>query len=137
VGYALIFYGINLVYTSFGQSRATILFMGSSLFLVGLLLFLLNNFSFADPGEIIFPSILFIVGINFLMLFLDNPDRRKYLAVSVTSIISGIIVTAILGSVTIKSFYKTALDISAKYWPVLLVAVVLLFIIHREGKKSL
>ncbi len=137
VGYALIFYGISLVYTSFGQNRAGVLFTGSLLFLVGFLLYLLNNFNFANKKDIIFPSVLFILGINFLMLFFDDPAKKNFLAISAALVLSAIIVTIVLGSITFQSFLSTISDIAVKYWPVLLVSVLLLIIIHRDGKKNL
>jgi len=137
VGYALIFYGISLVYTSFGQNRAGVLFTGSLLFLVGFLLYLLNNFNFASKKDIIFPSVLFILGINFLMLFFDDPAKKNFLAISAALVLSAIIVTIVLGSITFQSFLSTISDIAVKYWPVLLVSVLLLIIIHRDGKKNL
>jgi hypothetical protein len=137
IGYALIFYGISLVYSSFGQNRMGVLFTGSSLFLVGFLLYLLSNFNFTDKKDIIFPSVLFILGINFLMLFFNEPIRKNFLAIAATLIFSSIIVTILHGSITFQSFFSTISEIIIKYWPVLLVAVALLIIIHRDGKKNL
>ncbi len=137
IGYALIFYGISLVYNSFGQNRVGILFTGATLFLVGLLLFLLSNFNFNDKKDIIFPSVLFILGINFLMLFFDDPAKKNFLAISATLILSGIITTSFLGTITFQSFLLTIADIAFKYWPVLLVAVLLLVILQRDNRKNL
>jgi hypothetical protein len=135
IGYALIFYGITLVYTSFGNKQTVILFIGSSLFLVGLILFLINNYEF-NSKEIIFPSLLLIIGINFLMLFFDDPTRKGYLAISLTSIISAIIVTTLLGSITVKTFFTSIINIGDKYWPIVLIAVGLVILLNREHKRK-
>jgi len=136
IGYAFIFYGITLVYTSFGKKQTVVLFIGSSVFLVGLVLFLINNFEFTNSKEIIFPAILLIIGINFLMLFLNNTGRKRFLAISLTSIISAIIVTLLLGSITFQDFFTSIINIGEKYWPIVLIAVGLLALLHKEYKRK-
>lgn len=136
LGYAFIFYGITMVYSSFGENQQVVLFFGSSLFLTGLLLFLISNFEFTNDLDIIFPSILLIVGINFLMLFLDNPLRKYFLAVSLTSIISALAVTVLLGSITFSNFFTSVDNIAGKYWPVVLIAAGLLILLSIEHKRK-
>jgi hypothetical protein len=136
LGYAFIFYGITIVYTSFGKNHPIALFFGSSLFLTGLLLFLISNFEFSDSNEIIFPSILLILGINFLMLFFNNLKKKGFLAVSLTSILLAVVVTILLGSITFLNFYNSILNITAKYWPIVLIAAGLLVLLSIEHKKE-
>ena len=82
IGYAMLFYGINLVYTTFGKRERGVLFAGTSLFLIGLLIFFTNHFEFLNEREIIFPSVLFIAGISFLMLFFDDTSRKNFFFIS-------------------------------------------------------
>jgi hypothetical protein len=137
LGYALIFYGINLVYTSFGKKQAGILFAGSSLFLTGLLLFLISSFEFVSDNEIIFPSILLILGINFLMLFFDDTGNKRYLAISIVSILSALIVTIFLGTITFQSYLSSVVTITLKYWPIIIIAIGLLILLNIENKRKL
>jgi len=136
LGYAFIFYGITMVYTSFGRNQQIVLFFGSSLFLTGLLLFLINNFEFTDDYYIIFPAVLLIIGINFLMLYLDNPDKKNFLAIALTAIVSAVAVTIILGSITFGNFITSLGNIASKYWPVIIIAVGLLILLSREFKRK-
>jgi hypothetical protein len=137
LAYGFIFYGITLVYTSFGKKQSGILFIGSSLFLTGFLLFLIHNFEFTSSNQIIFPSILLIIGINFLMLFFDSPERKRFLAVSITSIVSGIVVIVFLGSITLRTFAASIIYILEKYWPIVLIAAGLIVLLNLEHKKKL
>jgi len=136
LAYGLIFYGITLVYTSFGKKQSGILFIGSSLFLTGFLLFLINSFEFTNGNEIIFPAVLLIIGIDFLMLFLDNRERKSFLAVSLTSIISAIIVILLLGSITFQTFFTSIINIAEKYWPIVLIATGLIILLNIEHKRK-
>jgi len=136
LGYAMIFYGINLVYVSFGKKELGILFTGTSLFLIGLLVFLTNHFEFINEKEIIFPSILFIAGIGFLMLFFDDTSKKNFFLISATLIFAAITVTALLGNITLDVFFNSIIKITVKYWPVALITIVLITILHRESKKN-
>lgn len=136
LGYAFIFYGIAMVYTSFGRNQPVVLFFGSSLFLTGFLLFLISNFDFDDGNEIIFPSILLILGIDFLMLFFNNTKKKNFLAISLTSVLSAVVVTILLGSITFNNFYISIINIVAKYWPIVLIAAGLLVLLTIEHKKK-
>ncbi len=136
LGYAMIFYGINLVYISFGKKERGILFTGTSLFLIGLLLFLTNHFEFLNEREIIFPSILFIAGISFLMIFFDDTSKKNLFLISATLIFAAITVTALLGNITFPLFFNSIIKITVKYWPVALITIGLIIILHRENKKN-
>ncbi len=137
LGYAMIFYGINLVYISFGKKERGILFIGTSLFLIGILIFLTNHFEFLNEREIIFPSILFIAGINFLMLFFDDTSKKNFFLISATLIFAAITVTALLGNITLPLFLNSIIKITIKYWPIALITIGLMIILHRENKKNL
>ncbi len=136
LAYSFIFYGITLVYNSFVKNRALALFIGSSIFLTGFLLFLTTNFEFNDSNRIIFPAVLLIIGINFFMLFLADSERKSFLAISLTSIISAIIVIILLGSITFQNFFGSIINIFKKYWPVVLIVGGLIVFLNIEYKKK-
>jgi hypothetical protein len=125
-----------MVYTSFGNNQQIVLFFGSSLFLTGLLLFLVSNFEFADDYDVIFPAVLLILGINFLMLFFDNPPKKNFLAISLTAIASAVAVTIVLGTITINNFVNAIGNIGSKYWPVIVIAAGLIILLSIEHKKK-
>jgi hypothetical protein len=135
-GYLLIFYGITLVYTSFGKGQPFILMLGSSLFLTGFLLILINYFEFNNKSEIIFPSILMILGIDFLMLFLDNRLKKNYLAISATCLLSAVVVIVMLGSVTASGFFSALGYVAVRYWPVIIIAAGLILLLNLEHKNK-
>ncbi len=136
LGYGLIFYGITMVYSYFGKKQSAGLFFGSSFFLTGLLLFLVSNFDFSNSNDLLFPAILLILGIDFLMMFLDNPARKSSIAISITAILSAVTVTILLGSITFNNFIKSISSIALKYWPIVIIAVGLLVILSFEHKKE-
>lgn len=116
--YVFIFYGIADVYFSFGTGYRGRLFFASIIFLSGIMMFVINNYEILYPSSAIFPSILFITGAGFLILFIDNMNEKIFLY-------SGIFLTLIsLLSITFlkdSAIIQTANNISMlvlDYWPV-------------------
>ena len=131
-GYGLIFYGISLVYISFGNNQRGRLFLGSIIFLSGLFLYLISKFEFFQVSVLIIPALLLLFSISFFMLFLDNYHDRTVLLISVLFFISGTVVTLFNGEISFPVFLNSIWHIVLNYWPVVLIAVAIILIIHRE-----
>ncbi len=135
-GYACIFYGTSVVYTSFGKKQKKILFIGSSVFLIGIILFLLSNFEFANPSRLVFPVIILISAISAFMLFLEDREDRYALFSSITLLAAGIILTLITGAPNFPAFINALANILLKYWVVLLIAAGIIFLISRDSRSG-
>jgi hypothetical protein len=136
ISYGFIFFGIGLVYVSFSREQNLILFFGSMIFLTGIVLFLLANFEFRNTGELFIPSIFFIIGFAFLMVFLNNTESRILLYFSLILIIIGTGFTAFLGSLTVENFLISFLNIASKYWLIILVVLGIILLIKFEERRK-
>lgn len=134
-GYVLIFYGIGTVYVSMGKNRKKLLFIGAVLFLVGVELFITSNYDFLKLSNIVLPSIFFILGTAFLILFIDDLPNKLLLAISVIFLISGIFFFTKLGTFNLNDFLKSTLSISMKYWPVIIIVTALILLLKKNNKN--
>ena len=135
IGYACIFYGISAVYISLGRNRKLLLFTGSVIFLAGVTLFLINNFDFFNAKDILLPALLFILAAGAFMLFIDNA-RTLYLLVSIIFILTGLIYTSIFGKLDAGDFISSAVSISEKSWPALIILLGIIIIMYRDDKSK-
>ncbi len=142
ISYALIFYGIIVVYNSLGRNRKYTLFSGTVIFLAGVLLFIINNFLIFWNAAIFVPSALLITGIAFLMLFVDEPHKspkgwlsQKFLIIGIALIVPGLLAVIFNGQFNISSFYEAIIKIITYYWPVALIAAGILILISFEERK--
>lgn len=134
MGYALIFYGIANVYLSMGKNKKRLLFIGAIAFLVGVELLITSNYDFFKLSAIVLPSIFFILGTAFLILFIDDLSNKLLLAISVIFLISGIFLFAKLGTFNPNDFLKSTLSISVKYWPVIIIVTALILLLKKNSK---
>jgi hypothetical protein len=132
LSYIFIFIGLSYVFTSFGNNRKGILFTSTVIFLVGLVLFTISNFEIQHMSKLIVPSSLMIIGIGFLMTFIDGDQVKYLLVLSLLFIAAGIIITITYGEITFRSFFYSFIGFAEKYWSVVLIfgSVFLLF---RKG----
>jgi hypothetical protein len=86
-----IVYGFASVYISLARHLRGRLFMGTVLFLFGIILLVVHYYEFPGIGIIIFPSILFMLGAGFMMLYIDEAENRAFLIASAILIISSLI----------------------------------------------
>jgi len=135
IGYALILFGISDVYLSLGRNRKYSLFFGTVFFLTGILLYVLNNFIVFWEPTLLLPTVLFIPGVAYLMLYLDNPSNKKFLVIGIVLVSSGLIATIINGQFNFSSFYDSLLKVAAFHWQIVLVIAVILILISFEERK--
>lgn len=133
-GYALIFYGIGTVYVSMGKNKRNLLFIGAVAFLIGVELIITNNYDFLKLSNVVLPSIFFILGTAFLVLFIDNLSNRLLLAISIIFLISGIFFFTKLGTFNFPDFLKSTLSITMRYWPIIIIVTALILLLKKETK---
>jgi hypothetical protein len=133
--YALIFYGIGTVYLSMGKNKRNLLFAGTVAFLVGVELVITSNYDFLKLANIVLPSIFFILGTAFLILFIDDFSNRLLLIVSVIFLISGAFFFTKLGTLNLSDFLKSTLSITVKYWPVIIIVTALILLLKKDSKS--
>lgn len=134
-GYALIFYGIGTVYISMGKKKRNLLFIGAVLFLIGVELIIVNNYDFLSLSNVVLPSIFFILGTAFMVLFIDDLSNRLLLVISIIFLISGILFFTKLGTFNFPDFLKSTLSITVKYWPVIIIVTALILLLKKDNKE--
>ena len=130
-GYGLIFYGIATVYTSFGGKNKFLIFIGSVIFLSGIVISLPAHFDFVRPLNIFIPSSVLIIGISLLIVYLDDTQNRSILLASIILIASGVFFIFAARQLQIVIYWESVLKIIEVYWPVLLVISGITIILKR------
>lgn len=133
-GYSLIFFGLGTVAMLLGKSEKISLFIGAVSFLIGIELIVTSNYDFLNMSHIVLPSIFFILGTAFLILFIEDISNRLMLTIAVIFLISGIFFFAKLGTFNLKDFLKSALGITVKYWPIIIFTVAIILFLRKNNK---
>jgi hypothetical protein len=128
LSYVLIFGGLSYVFHSFGNQKKLVLFTSTIIFLIGISLFIFSNFEIIRISSLIVPSSLIIIGVAFIMTYLDGHSPTFVLVLSLLLISCGIITTITRSHITFNSFLSSLGVITLNYWPVIIIfAGVLIF----------
>ena len=131
IGYGLIFYGIATVYTSFGEKNKFLIFIGSVIFLSGILISLPTHFDFIRPMNIFIPSSVLITGISLFIVYFDDTNNKTILFASIILTIAGIIFIIAARQIQVVIFGESIIKIIGVYWPVLLVICGITILLKR------
>jgi hypothetical protein len=132
--YVLIFFGIGTVYSAMGRNAKILLFVGVAAFLIGIELFITTKYEIVKLSNVVLPSIFFILGTAFLVLFIDDLANKLMLTISVIFLIAGIYFFNRLGNLNLPDILKSILSITIKYWPVIIIITAIILLIRKENK---
>jgi hypothetical protein len=129
--YALIFYGVASVYTSFGEKNKVLIFIGSAAFLTGIVLSLPSHFDFIRPLNVFIPSSILIAGISLFIVYFDDTSNKTILLAALILLLAGVIFILAARKVQPVVFGESILKIIEVYWPVLIVISGITIILKR------
>lgn len=135
LGYVLIIYGLSLFYSSFISSRKIFLFIGSTIFLIGIIFFLLSNFQFQNTHDFILPAIIFILSISSFMVYLSDTTQKisVYLAIILCAL--GVGAMALISKNGIAGYFVNTVFIAEIYWPMLIILIVVVMLVNKDSKQ--
>lgn len=131
---AIIFmvYGLASVIAAIGSQRKAFLFFSTVVFLIGILLYVTNQYLFMNSKALLFPSGLFIIGSAFLMLFIDDSTNKIFLYTSGILIFFSFISIWIARSLGIMNFINSFSSIILDYSPIFLILIGITILINRK-----
>ncbi len=138
IGYGLITYGLSLFYSAYIESRKLFIFIGSTVFLIGVFFFITGNFEFENTDKIFVPAVIFILSISSLMIFLSDTGFKLGMYAAIILFTAGIGALALMSSHGVDNFINYTVNIFKIYWPVLIIlfAVVALVNVDLKEKKK-
>jgi len=136
IGYGLITYGLSLFYSAFIKSRKLFIFIGSTIFLIGVFFFIMGNFEFEKTDKIYVPAAIFILSISYLMLFLSDRSFKFGMYAAIILFTSGIGTLAIMSMHGIENFITYTINIFNIYWPVLIILLAVIALVNKDIKEK-
>jgi hypothetical protein len=133
IGYGLMIYGLSLFYSSFIVRGKLFLFIGTGIFLSGVVFFLIGNFELWNIDQLLIPASLFIFSISFFMVYLFDWSHKSMMYFAVALFVVGIGVMALISKNGIGGYFENALLIMRIYWPI---GIILFFVVALVNKNA-
>ena len=129
LSYALITIGMSLVYSESISKNSVLVFFGSIIFLVGIYFLITENFNLQLNSGIVVPFILIFTGVGLLTSHISIPTKTIFLWASIILLSVGLTLFIINSHFSIKSFSQSMLPVIVFLWPVAIILIVLVLLI--------
>jgi hypothetical protein len=136
IGYGLMIYGLNIFYTSYIQRRKLILFIGSGIFLSGVVFFLIGNFNLWNIDQLLIPASLFIFSTGLFMVYLSDTSKKNMLYLALILLTAGIGAMALVSETGIDGYFENTVLITRIYWPVIIILFFVVVLVNRNAKEK-
>ena len=136
IGYGLMIYGLSLFYSSFIMRRKLFLFIGSGIFLGGVVFFLVGNFELWNIDQLLIPASIFIFSFSFLMVYLLDRSHKSMMYYALTLFVIGIGVMVLISKNGVVGYFENALLITRLYWPIVIILFFVVALVNRNAKEK-
>ena len=131
--FLFILIGLATVVVVFGKHDIPALLIGTTMFLIGILIYLNQNFYSIPWADLLLPTAMFMIGVNLIVLFLDNPKAPQFLLVSAVFIGFPFFFLSKENSMTVTSMLEAILEMASKYWLIIFLSAISVFFILLQG----
>ncbi len=128
--------GLATVVVVFGKHDVPALLIGTTMFLVGILIYLNQNFMSIPWASLLLPTAMFMIGVNLIILYLDNPKAPGFIIVSAVFIGFPFFFLSNENSMTPDSMLEAILEMVAKYWLIFFLASISVVFILLQGNNK-
>ena len=132
IGVSLIVFALPAAYFSFGKGKRSMLFLSTCMFLLGIIFIIIDRFEILQPKDLIFTSILFMIGAALIILFIDNTKEKIFLYTGMILLLSSVLSIKFAESSGYIRLANKIGSVIIDYWPVFLILVGLSFLFNRE-----
>lgn len=129
--------GLISVFSVFGKFHRFGLFIFSSIFLIGIIIFVEQIFEFANPDKLLLPAALLIPSINFLLFYIEDSGNKLFIWISFLLFLAGILVSIFIGSIRLETFLLSIGEIFKSYWIFIIIIIVILMVLYLMEKKNI
>ena len=136
IGYGLMIYGLSVFYSSYIQKRKLLLFIGSGIFLGGVVFFLIGNFELFNIDQLLIPASLFIFSIGLFMVYLSDTSKKNMLYFALILFTAGIGAMVLVSTTGIDGYFENTVLITRIYWPVIIILFFVVVLVNRNAKEK-
>src|SRR4030042_3203831 len=113
--------GISAVYLSFYSNRRAGVYLATITFLYGICLYVSNHYSIIGQNIIYLPTIFFLTGAGFIMLFIENMKAKAFLISGTILIFFSLLFTFVITSGYLLIFANRISGYILDFWPAVLI----------------
>jgi hypothetical protein len=141
IGFHEIFYfllmtaGIAFVYIGIMNETGLIIFTGTGLFLIGVLLLSKLYFNVELNNILFIHLVTSVAAAGFLLVFISKPGKKYLMVISFLLFILTAISLVTFTKFELTDFFHSILPLLEVYWPALIICMVLIVLLKKKNGK--
>lgn len=136
ITYSLILLGVTLFYPSFTRKYSPGIFLGSSVFLIGIIFFVSIQYELLNTSQFFLPALLLVIAFSLLLIFIAEPSDRKFLYIALLLFSIGIYTLFDRGNPAGDTFFSALINLFGRFWIVALLLAAAISVLKLEKKKD-
>lgn len=137
--YFSMLWGISIFYYSYLKRYRAGIFVGATLFQIGIILLSMSLFEIYNPAQIFIPAIITIIGISLLFTNWIGETTKQGMILSVVFILVGVLLMIFRGDLTITLYFESVFQLLKELWffiIILLLVIYLTVLDFRNNNKN-
>lgn len=128
--------GLTGTALSLGARNRVLLFISTSVFLTAVLFFTIENFVIQNQDLLTIPTILFISGAGFVMLFIDNTKAKAFLHSGLLLIVFSMLMIFVLGTGPLIAYVNRLSLYILDFWAGMFIIIGFLLLASRYKSEK-
>jgi len=131
--YSMIIGGFGFSVFTIGRNLPTFLFLYSLIFLTGIVMLIFNSFIFTNESSAFIPATLFIFGGCFIVLFIDNNQKKLFAYTSFALVTISFILILFIRRFSLVDLSNSFLTLIIEQWLIFaLISILLIFLLANR-----
>lgn len=134
--YFSMFWGISMFYYSFLKQYSAGIFIGATLFQIGIILIAMSLFEIYNPAQVFVPALITIIGISLLFTNWIGKATKQGIILSGIFILVGVLLMIFRGSVSISLYIKSVYEFLKELWFVIIILFVIVYLTLIDFRQN-
>jgi hypothetical protein len=135
LGIGFVIFGFATVSVNLGKYKRGLLFLSAGIFVLGVIFIVVNNYEIYVTNNLVFPSILIIIGAGLLILFIDNTKEKVFLYSAFLVMLLGVFSSYRIDIFSVSSIANSIGIVFVDSWQIFLIIFGVLILLSGKTSK--
>ncbi len=134
--YFSMLWGISMFYYSFLKQNQSGIFIGATLFQIGIILISMSLFEIYNPAQVFIPALITIIGISLLFANWIGKTTKQEMVLSVIFILVGVLLMIFRGNLTITLYFESIFQLLKELWFIIIILLLVVYLTILDFRNN-
>jgi hypothetical protein len=134
--YFSMLWGISMFYYSFLTQNQSGIFIGATLFQIGIILISMSLFEIYNPAQVFIPALITTIGISLLFTYWIGKKTKQGMVLSVIFILVGVLLMILRGNLTITLYFESIFQLLKELWFIIIILLLVIYLTILDFRNN-